>query len=215
METMASDLTWLDHVQAWSTVAATIVAGVGLLAVYLALRKDERQARIGAGPYVRVDVFPVEVLSGDFAAPKPYYETESSLVDLAEGLADDRTSTFAASFRNYQSNPLGTAFRVAAFFVLEIRREGSNETEYRYSIVAIPYVEHEKPVTLHLFRIPQDCSATVWLSRLAFSDFYDSFHEHSEGSDENALHGRLTCVYDIGKFQSIPEGRPAGKWSAR
>lgn len=210
---MSSGPTWLDHVQAWSTVAATIVAGVGLLALYVTLRKDERQTRIGAGPYVRVDVFPAEVLSGDFPAPKPHYETDSSLVNLAEGLADDLTATFAACFRNYQSNPLGTAFRVAAFFVLEIRRESSSETEYRYSIVTIPYVENEKPVTLHLFRIPRSCSATVWLSRLAFSDFYDSFHEHSEGSDENALHGRLICVYEGGKFQSIPEGRPAGKWS--
>lgn len=212
---MASDLTWLDHVQAWSTFVAALAAVLALLGVYFVLRKDRRQARMGAGPYIRVDIFPADADPGDLEPPDPHYETRSSLVDLAGDLTDDAVSTFAACFRNYQPHAFGTALRVAAFFVLEIRGENSTKAEYRYSIVTIPYVEHEKPVTLHLFRIPRSCSATMWLARLAFSDLYDSFHEHSEGSDENAIHGRLTCVYDMGKFQSIPEGRPAGKWSAR
>lgn len=213
MEVIASDPNWVDHVQAWSTVAAALAAGVGLFGVYYSLRKDRRQARIEAGPYVRVDVFPADDEQVDFEAPASYYETRTSLVDIAGDLEDDATATFVACFRNYQPHALGTAFRVAAFFVLEIRSEESDEAEYRYSIVTIPYIEHEKAVKLHLFRISLTSSATVWLARLAFSDFYDGFHEHSEGSNENALHGRLTCVYDGSSFRSIPEGRPAGKWA--
>lgn len=214
MEQVANDPGLLDHVQAWSAFATVFVAGIGLLGVYYTLRKDRREERIGVAPYIRVDIYPAVEGLGDFAAPTAYYETDSSLVDLAEGLANDSTATFAAFFRNYQPHDLGIAFRVAAFFVLEARSD-TDAIQYHYSVVTIPYVERDKPVKLQLFRIPKSWRVTVWLTRLAFSDFYDEFHEHSEGSNENALHGRLTCVYDGSIFRSIPEGRPAGRWGIR
>ena len=206
----------LDHVQAWSTLAAAVFAVSGLGGVIWTLRRGRRQQRVQSGPYVRVDIGPTIGATSDFEAPKdPHYVSSDYVVDLAPDLADDQKVSLSAWLTNYQPHPLGMAFRVLAFFIIEVRPRGSFVPVYRYSIVRTAYVERKKSVKIELFKVPGDSTAVLWLSRLAFSDFYDEYHEHSEGKNENALHGRLTCTYANGNFMCIPEGRPAAKWPVR
>ena len=203
----------LDHVQAWSTLAAAVFAVSGLGGVIWTLRRGRRQQRVQSGPYVRVDVGPTTAATSDFEAPKnPHFVSSDDVVDLAPDLDDDQKVSLSAWLTNYQPHPLGTAFRVAAFFVIEVRPHASLVPVYQYSIVRVAYVEHKKPVKIELFRVPGNSTAVLWLSRLAFSDFYDEYYKHYEGKNENALHGRLTCTYANGNFTCIPEGRPAARW---
>lgn len=206
---------WIDHLQAWSTLAAAAVALVGLTGIFFTLRRGRKQQRIGFGPYIRVDVGPTSGRTEDFRAPYPQYVSDQQVDDLAPDLNDQEKVTLAAWLTNYQPHPLGTAFRVLAFFALEIRVPESLLPQYRYAIVTVAYVEHGKPVKIELFRVPREWRAVLWLARLAFSDFYDQFHKNSEGRNENALHGRLTCEYRDGLFACVPEGRPAGRWPLR
>lgn len=205
----------MDNLQVWSTLAAAVIAFLGLGGVIFALQRSRRQQRIEVGPYIRVDVGPTSGVTSDFEAPKPYFVGDAEVSDLAPHVGNDQKVILAAWLTNYQPNPLGIAFRVASFFILEARVPGAQAPIYRYVIVRVAYVEHGKPVKIELFKIPADWTATLWLNKLAFSDFYDEYHEHSEGRNENALHGRLTCTYDDGVFYCIPEARPAGPWPIR
>lgn len=203
---------WLDHVQAWSTLAAGVVASCGLFGVIWTLRRGRRQQRIQSGPYIRVDVGPTSDTTSDFQAPEPYFASETDVVDLAPDLDDQQKVGLSAWLANYQPHPLGTAFRVAAFFMIEIQVPGTQQPVYRFFMAGVAYIEREKPIKVELFKISRDWTVTLWLSRLSFSDFYDEYHEHSEDRNENALHGRLSCTYSNGTFSCHPEGRPAAPW---
>lgn len=208
---------WLEHVQAWSTLAAAVVAFGGLTGVIITLRHGRRQQRIASGPYIRVDLGPAEGKT-DFKAPAVHFMNTADVYDLARDEGEDEKVSLWTWVRNYQAHPLGFALAVSAFFVLELRKASASQntggdTEVvEFFDLRIPYIEAGKPVAVELFKIPRDSEASLWLASLTYYDFYDTRHEHWYGGPStNALHGRLRCEYLKGSFDCVPEARPRGR----
>ncbi len=208
-----SSVSSLDYVQAVATVIGVVVATAGLGGVLYSLSQTRRDQRTQSGPYVRIDVCPLEG-ADDFDPPEPHFGNTLRVVDLAPDRPEAEKVTLCAWIRNYQAHPLGFALAVTAFFVLEakgLRGDGSGPDEPEYSLVEVPYLEFNKPVRVDLFKIPRESVAFLWLASVSFYDFYDHRHEHQFGQrSTNALHGRLACDYVPGRVESIPEARPRG-----
>lgn len=187
------------------------VGGLGLLATIVGLRfvvqsldQSAEQQRIEAGPYVRVDIGSLDLPMSDFSPPGHHYRSEDQVLNL-ESTASS-SIMLSAWFRNLQSHPLGTAYGVHATFIVE-----GDEFEPGVTEVAIPYLEHGKPVLVDIVRCTISQNPSVLLSELRFYDFYDRQHHHQFGSSgTNALHGRLRARVQNGKIMSVPEGRSRG-----
>ncbi len=204
----------LEHVQAWSTLDAALVAAVGLGGVYFALRQGRAQQIIQPGPYVRIDVGP-KGGTEDFTPPSPHFTNSEGVMDLAPEKSDEEKVSFWAWASNYQNHRLGFALAVSAIFLVEVRKpqtaSGDSEPIADYLDLQVPYLEYGKIVEVELLRLPRDWEASLSLVSLSFYDLYDQRHDHRFGErSANALHGRLFCDYREGQSLCVPEARPRG-----
>jgi hypothetical protein len=198
---------WLDYANLAFEIVTFVVTAGGLWLVIAALRKTTEQQRIESGPYVRVDIGSTDVATEDFKPFEAYYRSDSQCSDMAPELGEAEKVTLSAWFRNYQRHPLGMALAVEASFLIEADFSGPILNQVR-----IAYLEVDKPVLVDVIKVPRPERARVTLLALTFLDFYDHRHEHQLGEkSSNALHGRLTCIYDNERIQATPAGRSRGK----
>jgi len=193
---------FVDYVTLLIQVVTLATTVIGLIFVVKALHTSQEQQRMEAGPYIRIDLGSVTEDMPGFTKPDTYYRR--LLPDTNDStIRDESTIEMSAWFRNYQTHSLGLAFTVEAQFLVEV--EGADPF---VSDVHIPYLENGKAVAVDLIAFDRGVRIAVSLLNLSYLDFYDRRYEHVFGTEgTNALHGRLICTFEDGRFRNRAEGR--------
>ena len=172
-----------DTIALLSTAAAFIGGLAGLAAVGLVwrqlgmLREQLGQAsdeqRMQYLPYIRVDIGATNagLREPDFQPPEPVFEAETMALNLATG---ENPVSISAWFSNHQSHPLGHAYAVRAYFLIELQppdQEGEAVIEGGYIESRIAYLQHNRPVRITLCHLDREQVARVSLKWLSYFDF--------------------------------------------
>jgi len=183
----------LDHMQAWSTLAAAVLgipALLGLVYLFHSSRRDARALRLQASPFMRVDVGLVGVRASDpFEPPEPYYAQTAAAQDLAPEVPDLDKVIVAIWVSNLQKHPLGVALGIEVSVGI-----ANDKIEVSHS-AQVAYVQHHRVVQINIFKVPRHWNFAAAAYTVRYFDLYDREHLHVRGGKStNAAFGRLECV---------------------
>ena len=198
---------WDWTAQSWQAVG-TLAALTGVIGIFYQVVQNSERQRKETGPYVRVDIGPtVGNTATPFPRPVAYIVLAGDYIDVADGVSAVPHVSVSTWLRNYQVHPLGMCFTLQAEFHYTAFDPVGNPF-IGGGIWEIAYLEHDKPVQIELFRLPQNWSILVELFSLRYQDFHGAKQSFSLYFS-TGIHGRLRCIYDpqVG-FESLPIAFP-------